>query len=410
MSIQAIQHGILENKSQIALQLIQVFLVGLTIGMVRVVIPGLAESEFNLDKQQLLLLTSFVVVFGVVKAVMNLLAGRLSDQYGRRRMLIAGWVVAIPVPFMILYAPSWNWIVAATLLLGVNQGLCWSMTINSKLDLARSDQKGLVNGINEFSGYAAVAIAGVATAYIANLIGARQGLFVFGIVVIVLGLFSSIFYIKETLPWAKLHQTGKPSTGQQSLGRLFIQASWHDKALLSLNQAGLVEKFTDAMVWIFLPVFFLSKELTLIEGSAIISVYALVWGGTQLITGSLSDKVGRKVLIVGGMWICGLSLLSIVYTEGIFLWTLEAGIMGIGMAMLYPTLGAAVADFAPIEARGTLLGIYRFWRDFGYAVAALTLGMVAQMTQALTAPFLLASAAMIASGLYVLIRLPNRKK
>ena len=169
-----------------------------------------------------------------------------------------------------------------------------------------------------------------------------------------------------------------------------------------------MEKFTDAIVWIFLPVFFLSKGLTLIEGSAIVSVYALVWGGSQLITGPLSDKVGRKVLIVGGMWICGLGLLVIPYTDNVFLWTLEAAVIGAGMAMLYPTLGAAVADFAPVEKRGTLLGIYRFWRDFGYAVAALTLGIVAQMTQALTAPFLLASVAMILSGLYVFLVVPNK--
>ncbi|WP_231893494.1 MFS transporter [Bathymodiolus septemdierum thioautotrophic gill symbiont] len=402
-----IRHGISENKLQIILQLIQVFLVGLTIGMTRTVIPGLADTEFGLGSQQFLLLTSFVVVFGVVKAIMNLLAGKLSDTYGRKRVLVTGWVVAIPIPLMILYAPSWNWIVAATLLLGVNQGLCWSMTINSKLDLARLNQKGLVNGINEFSGYAAVAIAGVITAYIVDFLGARQGLFIFGVVVIFLGLISSIFSIKETMPWAKLHQVGVTPATHQSLGKLFIQASWHDKVLLSLNQAGLVEKFTDAMVWIFLPVFFLSKNLTLIEGSAIVSVYAVVWGGSQLITGPLSDKIGRKVLIVGGMWICGLGLLSIPYTNNIFLWTLEAGVIGTGMAMLYPTLGAAVADFAPVESRGTLLGIYRFWRDFGYAVSALTLGMVAQMTQVLIAPFLLASTAMILSGLYVLIALPS---
>ena len=404
-----IKHGISENKSQVVLQLIQVFLVGLTIGMTRTVIPGLADTEFGLGSQQFLLLTSFVVVFGVVKAIMNLLAGRLSDIYGRKRVLVAGWIIAIPIPFMILYAPSWNWIVVATLLLGVNQGLCWSMTINSKLDLARLNQKGLVNGINEFSGYAAVAIAGVITAYIVDFLGARQGLFVFGVVVVFLGLVSSIFSIKETMPWAKLHQASIATpTPYQSLGKLFIQASWSDKVLLSLNQAGLVEKFTDAIVWIFLPVFFLSKNLTLIEGSAIVSVYAVVWGGSQLITGPLSDKIGRKTLIVGGMLVCGLGLLSIPYTDNVFLWTLEAGIMGIGMAMLYPTLGAAAADFAPIETRGTLLGIYRFWRDFGYAVAALTLGIITQWTQALTSPFLLASTAMIVSGLHVLIAVPNR--
>ncbi|MGY8895095.1 MAG: MFS transporter [Gammaproteobacteria bacterium] len=402
-----IKHGISENKSQIILQLVQVFLVGLTIGMTRTVIPGLADTEFGLGSQQFLLLTSFVVVFGVVKAIMNLLAGRLSDGYGRKRVLVAGWIVAIPIPFMILFASNWSWIVAATLLLGVNQGLCWSMTINSKLDLARLNQKGLVNGINEFSGYAAVAIAGVVTAYMVDFMDAREGLFIFGIIVILLGLVSSIFSIKETMPWARSHQTGVIST-QQSLSSLFIQASWKNKVLLSLNQAGLVEKFTDAMVWIFLPIFFLSKNLTLVEGSAIVSVYAVVWGGLQLITGPLSDKIGRKILIVGGMWLCGLGLLSIPYTSSVFLWTVEAGIIGMGMAMLYPTLGAAVADFSPVESRGTLLGIYRFWRDFGYAVAALTLGIIAQMTQALISPFLLASAAMILSGAYVLIAVPSR--
>jgi len=405
--VSTIKHGISENKSQIILQLIQVFLVGLTIGMTRTVIPGLADTEFGLGSQQFLLLTSFVVVFGIVKAIMNLLAGRLSDGYGRKRVLVAGWIVAIPIPFMILFASNWSWIVAATLLLGVNQGLCWSMTINSKLDLARLNQKGLVNGINEFSGYAAVAIAGVVTAYMVDFMDAREGLFIFGIIVILLGLVSSIFSIKETMPWARSHQTGVTIT-QQSLSSLFIQASWKNKVLLSLNQAGLVEKFTDAMVWIFLPVFFLSKNLTLVEGSAIVSVYAVVWGGLQLITGPLSDKIGRKILIVGGMWLCGLGLLSIPYTSSVFLWTVEAGIIGMGMAMLYPTLGAAVADFSPVESRGTLLGIYRFWRDFGYAVAALTLGIIAQMTQALISPFLLASAAMILSGAYVLIAVPSR--
>ena len=405
-----IKHGITENKLQVGLQLLQVFLVGLTIGMTRTVIPGLAESEFGLGGRQFLLLTSFVVVFGVVKSIMNLLAGRLSDHYGRKRVLIAGWLVATPIPLMILYAPNWNWIVAATLLLGVNQGLCWSMTINSKLDLARLDQKGLVNGINEFSGYAAVAIAGVITAYFVDWIGVREGLFIFGIVAIVIGLVSSVFLVKETLPWAKLHNNNLVAIAEQSFAKLFIQASWHNKVLLSLNQAGLIEKFSDAMVWIFLPVFFLSKGLTLVEGSAIISVYALVWGSLQLITGPLSDKIGRKILIVSGMWLCGLGLLSVPYTNHIFLWTLEAGIIGAGMAMLYPTLGAAVADFAAIETRGTYLGIYRFWRDFGYAVAALTLGIVAQITQTLIMPFLFASIAMILSGLIVLIILPSQTK
>ena len=406
-----LERGVRQNIGQINLQLIQVFLVGLTIGMTRIVIPGLAESEFGLDSHQFLLLTSFVVVFGVVKAVMNLLAGRFSDNYGRKLVLVIGWIIAIPIPFLILYAQNWNWIVFATLLLGVNQGLCWSMTINSKLDLARGNQKGLINGINEFSGYVGVAIAGLVTAYFVDLMGARQGLFIFGLSVILLGLGLAIFLIKDTMAYTKLDI--KPNILEKpnkSLKDLFIYASYHNKILLCLNQAGLIEKFADSVVWIFLPVFFLAQGLSLIEGSAIILIYGVVWGGLQLITGPLSDKIGRKKLIVGGLWLCALGLISIPYSHGVLLWSIESAVIGIGMAMLYPTLGAAVADFSPVAERGTLLGVYRFWRDFGYAVSALTMGLIAQWTQALTSPFWLASLAMIASGLLVLIMMPAQQE
>ncbi len=404
------KRGVIENYAQIIQQLIQVFLVGLTIGMTRIVIPGLADTEFGLAENQFFLLSSFVVVFGVVKAIMNLLAGRFSDHYGRKLILVIGWIVAIPVPFMVLYAQSWNWIVLATLLLGINQGLCWSMTINSKLDLARLDQKGLVNGINEFSGYIAVAIAGLVTAYFVDLMGARQGLFIFGLAVILLGLLLAMFFIKETNTFAKLEEKSSILKPKQSLTNLFIYASWQNRILLSLNQAGLIEKFADSLVWIFLPVFFLSRDLSLLSSSAIILVYAVVWGTLQLITGVLSDKIGRKKLIVGGMWLCAIGLISIPYSDGVLLWTIESGVIGAGMAMLYPTLGAAVADFSAPEKRATLLGIYRFWRDFGYAVSALTMGLVAQWTQALIAPFWLASFAMILSGVYVLVAVPKISK
>ncbi len=405
---QPLKRGVIENSTQIALQLIQVFLVGLTIGMTRTVIPGLADTEFGLQEKQFLLLVSFVVVFGVVKAIMNLLAGSLSDNYGRKLVLIIGWVMAIPIPFIILYAQNWNWIVFATIFLGFNQGLCWSMTINSKLDLARLDQKGLVNGINEFSGYVGVAIAGVVTAYFVDLIGARQGLFIFGSVVIFLGLVLAIFLVKETMDFVKLEQKPNILKPKQSMAKLFIYASWDNKILLSLNQAGLIEKFADSIVWIFLPVFFIAKGLSLLEASAIILIYGIAWGGLQLITGVLSDKIGRKILIVGGMWLCAIGLISIPYSNSILLWSIESAIIGTGMAMLYPTLGASVADFSQIEKRATILGIYRFWRDFGYAVSALTMGLVAQWTQALTSPFLLASLAMLVSGALVLVILPNK--
>lgn len=396
-----LQHGLHANLAQILHQLLQVFLVGLTIGMTRTVVPGLAETEFGLGGQQFFLLTTFVVVFGAVKSVMNLFAGRFSDRFGRKRVLIAGWIAALPIPFLLLYAPNWGWVVAATALLGINQGLCWSMTLNSKLDMTNLNQKGLVNGMNEFSGYAAVALAGVVTAWLVEVYGARLGLFMFGTTVIVLGLLLAVLVIKETRPWALAHTQGIKPVPAPSLAQAFWYASWQNRNLLALNQAGLVEKFTDALVWIILPVWFVSQNLTLVQGSSIIGVYALVWGASQLITGSASDRFGRKPLIVGGMWLCGIGVLLLVLTHSVWLWTLEAGLIGFGMAMLYPTLGAAVADVSPPAHRSTLLGVYRFWRDFGYAVGALSMGLLAQWTQGLDVTFWLVGVAMLLSGAWV---------
>jgi MFS family permease len=398
-----VQHGIRANLAQVLHQLLQVFLVGLTIGMTRTVVPGLAKTEFGLGGQQFFLLTTFVVTFGAVKSVMNLFAGRFSDRFGRKRVLVAGWLAALPIPFLLLYAPNWGWVVAATALLGVNQGLCWSMTLNSKLDMTHLNQKGLVNGMNEFSGYAAVALAGVVTAWLVEIYGARQGLALFGTIVILSGLILAILMIKETRPWALAHAPAVSATSMPppSLGQAFLYASWQNRNLLALNQAGLVEKFTDALVWIILPVWFVSQHLTLVQASSIIGVYALVWGASQLITGPASDRFGRKPLIVGGMWLCGIGVLLLVLTHSVWLWTLEAGLIGFGMAMLYPTLGAAVADVSPPAQRGTLLGVYRFWRDFGYAVGALCMGLLAQWAQGLDVTFWLVGVAMLLSGTWV---------
>ncbi len=407
----SIEHGIKTNKRQIGLQLVQIFLVGLTIGMTRIVIPGLAESEFGLAGQSFFLLASFVVVFGIVKAVMNLFAGKFSETYGRKTILLAGWLVALPIPFMLLYAPSWNWIIMATVLLGFNQGLCWSMALNSKLDLAKSSQKGLVNGVNEFAGYAAVGIAGLVTAYIVTWLGAREGLFYFSLIVISLGLVLAKLTIVETLPWAHLHHQKSVDAGatteQKTLGQLFKMATLQSKPLFALNQAGLVEKFTDAIVWIFLPIYFISQGISLIESGAIIAVYGIVWGASQLVTGPLSDKIGRKGLIVWGMWFCGLGIIAIPLTQSVALWSAEAAFIGLGMAMLYPNLGAAVGDFAPAQYRASLIGVYRFWRDAGYAIGALLMGVMAQWSQDLLLPFWFVGISMFLSGLIVVFWLPG---
>ncbi|MCJ8339895.1 MAG: MFS transporter [Pseudomonadales bacterium] len=410
-----IQLGIQRNIRQFSLHLLQIFLVGLTIGMTRIVVPALAESEFGLADQAFFLLASFVVVFGVVKALMNLFAGKLSETYGRKNILILGWITALPIPFIFLYAPSWNWIIFSTVLLGLNQGLCWSMALNSKLDLAKSSQKGLVNGVNEFAGYAAVGIAGLVTAYIVTQFAVREGLFYFSLTVILLGLLLAKLSIVETLPWANLHyQQAKnaaaaaQSSDKKSLGQLFKLASLQSKPLIALNQAGLVEKFTDAIVWIFLPIYFISQGISLLESGAIIAIYGVVWGASQLITGPLSDKIGRKSLIVWGMWLCGAGIVAIPLTQSISIWSLEAALIGVGMAMLYPNLGAAVGDFSPAKYRASLIGVYRFWRDSGYAIGALIMGLMAQWSQDLLMPFWFVGIAMFISGLVVQLCLPDK--
>ncbi len=399
-----IRHGIRINLTQFTLQLLQVFFVGATIGMTRTVLPVLAESDFGLAKGSFLALASFVVVFGLVKALLNLFAGRLSDRWGRRPVLIAGWLAALPVPFLILYAPGWGWIVSATVLLGVNQGLCWSMALNSKLDLARAEQRGLVNGLNEFSGYAGVALAGLFTAALADLYGAREGLFWFGTLTVVVALALGLWGVRETRPWALAHQKGTASAPMPLL-QLFWPATWHDVRLRALHQAGLVEKFTDAIVWLFFPVFFVAQGASLVEAGGLVAVYGLVWGAGQLVTGPLSDRIGRKKLIVWGMWLCGAGVIAVGLSASPLLWALEAAIIGAGMAMLYPTLGAAVADHAEPSRRASILGIYRFWRDLGYAIGGLALGLAAQWSGGLGAPFWLVGAAMLLSGAYVALRL-----
>ena len=408
-----IQLGIQRNIRQFSLHLLQIFLVGLTIGMTRIVVPALAESEFGLADQAFFLLASFVVVFGIVKALMNLFAGKLSETYGRKNILILGWIAALPIPFIFLYAPSWNWIIFSTVLLGLNQGLCWSMALNSKLDLAKSSQKGLVNGVNEFAGYAAVGIAGLVTAYIVTQFAVREGLFYFSLTVILLGLLLAKLSIVETLPWANLHyqqaeKAAAQSSDKKSLGQLFKLASLQSKPLMALNQAGLVEKFTDAIVWIFLPIYFISQGISLLESGAIIAIYGVVWGASQLITGPLSDKIGRKSLIVWGMWLCGAGIVAIPLTQSISIWSLEAALIGVGMAMLYPNLGAAVGDFSPAQYRASLIGVYRFWRDSGYAIGALIMGLMAQWSQDLLMPFWFVGIAMFISGLVVQLCLPDK--
>lgn len=406
------KHGIRHNKSQFIHQLLQVLLVGLTIGMTRTVVPALAESDFGVPKNSFVLLSSFVVAFGLVKGSMNFVAGRLSERIGRKQVLLLGWFVALPIPVMIWFAPNWSWVVAATVLLGVNQGLTWSMTQTSKLDITRVEERGLTLGLNEFSGYVGVAVAGIATAYMASHFGARQGILIFGMTVIVLALVLTQIWVKDTLPWAKaeaakhapgITQTLRPRYPQgvstnPSTKEIFSLMSWRDKRLMALSQAGLVEKFVDALVWIFYPVFLFQKGVSLPNVGWIIGFYGFVWGCSQLFTGRLSDRIGRHLLNVWGMWICGAGVAAMMLGDGVVWWATAAAVSGFGMALLYPNLSAAVADISHPSWRGSAIGIYRFWRDLGYGIGALGLGLAAHFTGEMQSAFWFVAASMFASG------------
>jgi len=394
------QIGILANRYQFAHQLLQVLLVGLTLGMVRTVVPALAESEFDVPRDSILLLSSFVVAFGLVKGVLNFVAGRLSERIGRKPVLLAGWVAAFPVPFLIYFAPTWSWIVAATVLLGVNQGLCWSMSQTAKLDFTRPDQRGVTLGLNEFAGYAGMAAAGIATAYLTESLGMRAGLLVFGITVIATGTLLTMFGVRETLQFIRPFADRGSGRDEPppSTWVVFVLMSWRDRRLAALSQAGLVEKFVDALVWVVLPVHLFAKGVPLARIGWIAGTYGVVWGLAQLVTGPLSDRIGRHVLNVGGMWVCAIGTTLMVLLEGLAGWTASAAVTGFGMAMLYPNLSAAVADFADPAWRGSAIGIYRFWRDLGYAIGALGLGLASSLAGSLDAAFWFVAGSMLVSG------------
>jgi len=406
-------YGIRANLGQVLQQLVQVLLVGMTIGMMRNVVPALAETEFGVPRGSFMLLVAFVVAFGFVKGAMNFVAGRLAERIGRRRVLLLGWLLALPIPLLVYFATSWSWIVLATVLLGVNQGLTWSMTQTAKLDITRSDQRGLVIGLNEFSGYLGVALAAVVTGYAASLLGPREGLLWFGAAVIGLATLLAWLAVVETLPWAhaevKLHAASGsglahrpryPSgvSDQPTTGEVFALMSWRDHRMAALCQAGLVEKFVDALVWAFWPVYLHQQGVSLPGIGWIVGIYGFTWGGAQFFTGKLSDRVGRHHLNAGGMWLCGVGVALLPLGTGSLWWGTAAGITGLGMAMLYPNLSAAVADIAHPNWRASAIGIYRFWRDLGYGIGALGLGAAAALGGRLESAFWFVAIAMVVSG------------
>jgi len=403
----SLHRGIAANRAQVLHLLVQVLLVGLTLGLTRTVVPALAEEEFGLERGAFLVLGTFVLAFGLVKSVLNFAAGRWSERVGRQRVLVWGWLAGLPVPVMVWAAPSWSWIVAATALLGVQQGLCWSMTQTAKLDLTRPAERGLVMGLNEFAGYVGVALAGIVTAYAAAWLGPRPGLLVVGLLVVGAGLALAVLAVRDSRAFALAEAAAPPparparwartSRESPATAEVFALMSWRDRRLAALSQAGHVEKFVDALVWILLPAWLFAQGASLPQIGWVVAAYGMVWGVAQLLTGPLSDRVGRFWPNVSGMWICGLGVALIPLGQGPWGWAGAAALAGFGMALLYPNLSAAVADITPPVWRGSAIGIYRFWRDLGYATGALVVGGAAWVAGPEVA-FVTVGAAMALSG------------
>jgi len=370
------QLGLRANWRQFALLVLINAFVGGMVGLERSVLPLLAEREFGLASKAAIL--SFLVGFGVVKAIFNALAGYWSDRWGRKKVLVAGWLLGFPVPWLILYAPHWHWVVAANLLLGAQQGLCWSVTVIAKIDLAGPAQRGLAMGLNEFAGYGAVALAAYGASALASSFGLRFAPFLLGVAFATAGLMLSLCCVRETLPFAQLEARAQnDQTTKQSWRKIFALVSWQDQRLFGISQAGLVNNLNDGMVWGLLPLWLAVHGANYAAIGLVTGAYPLVWGIGQIATGGMSDRMGRTPFIVGGMVLQAFALVGFVAGKSFALWLTASVALGIGTAMVYPTLLAAISDLTPPSWRASAVGVYRFWRDLGYAVGALLSGRLA---------------------------------
>ena len=399
--------GIRANLAQFLLLVGVNALVGGMVGQERTVVPLLATRVFHLDAFSAAL--SFIVVFGAVKAVTNLFAGTFADRFGRKPVLVAGWLVGLPVPLIVIWAPSWGWVVLANVLLGVSQGLTWSTTVIMKIDLAGPKRRGLAMGLNEAAGYGAVAVTALATGLIAERAGLRPVPFFLGLAYAALGLGLSAFVVRETRGHADLEAVTHVSASEElgeglSARRVFLLTSFGDRALSACSQAGLVNNLNDGMAWGLFPLLYATGGLSVAAIGTLAAIYPAVWGLGQLLTGALSDRFGRKWMIAWGMWVQAAGIGMIAAASGFAAWAAGSVLLGVGTAMVYPTLLAAIGDVAHPAWRASAVGVYRLWRDAGYAVGAVLAGVLADAFGATTAVWAIA-ALTAASGLFVALRM-----
>jgi MFS family permease len=401
-----IRLGLRANLGQFVLLVVVNAFVGAMVGLERSILPAIAERDFQLAARAAVL--SFIVVFGLVKAATNYFAGSLSDRIGRKRVLVAGWLVATPVPFMLMWADSWNTVLAANVFLGISQGLTWSTTVIMKIDLVGPQRRGLAMGLNEFAGYVAVAASALATGYIAARYGLRPQPFYLGIAFVAVGLLLSLLLVRDTQGHVQ-HEAAaagglrKPQAGP-SQREIFVRTSLTDRNLSAISQAGLVNNLNDGMAWGLYPLFYAAAGLSLERIASLAALYPAVWGLAQLFTGALSDRLGRKWLIACGMWVQAVGIAIVVLSPRMPGFVAGSLFLGIGTAMVYPTLLAGIGDVVEPGWRASAVGVYRLWRDLGYAGGAVLSGVTADRF-GLPAAIMLVAGLTFASGLLVAFRM-----
>lgn len=372
METKNIRLGLRENRKQFVILVIINAFVGGMVGMERSILPEIASAEFQIAAKTAIL--SFIIVFGIIKALTNYFTGTLSNRFGRKRLLVIGWIVGIPVPFMLMYAPSWSWIIAANILLGINQGLTWSSTVMMKIDLVGEKQRGLAMGLNEFAGYLALAAVAFLTGWIAAGYGLRPYPFYIGVVISVLGLLGSLFLVRDT----KYHvEKEAVSSTIVKLKNIFWETTWKNKNLGSVTQAGLVNNLNDGMVWGIFPILLASKNFSISEIGIITAIYPAVWGIGQIVTGKMADRICKKDMLFWGMVLQAAALLLFVIASSITQFVLLAIVLGWGTAMVYPTFLASIAENTHPHDRAKSFGVFRLWRDLGYAIGAIATGIIA---------------------------------
>jgi MFS family permease len=444
-NVRPISLGLRQNINQFSVLILVNAFVGAMIGLEQTVIPLIGKEEFGIESNALIV--SFIASFGAVKAVLNLFAGSMSDRWGRKRMLVLGWLFGLPVPFILLFAPDWNWIIFANVLLGINQGLAWSMTVNMKIDLVGRKRRGLALGLNEFAGYVSVALVGFVTGYLAATFGLKPYPFYLGIAFALLGLLISFFVVKDTRKFTlleieeqeqeeekdhekKTNQDAtttkttalktKPNLSSSSTNdnnvvnpsflQVFSTTSWKNRSLLSVSQAGLVNNLVFGVTWGLFTIYLASMEFSVSDIAFLKALHPGIWGALQLVTGTLSDKVGRKILIYPGMIIQGVGIWIVILSESSFIGIIIGmSFLGVGTALVYPTLLAAISDIAHPKWRATSLGVYRFWRDLGFVFGAIGIGFIADLSSSSIAIQLVAWIA-IASGVFVHFMMKETRK